>query len=56
MPVIRCSEGNKPGFKWGSRGKCYTYAFSDKVGKREAQVKAAKQGQAAHAAGYRGRG
>ncbi len=53
MPVIRCSSGGKPGFQWGSRGKCYTYTFGDKVGGREARLKAGKQGQAAHAAGYR---
>ncbi len=54
MSVIRCSVGNKPGFKWGSSGKCYTYTFGDIAGRREAHKKAGKQGQAAHAAGYRG--
>lgn len=54
MPVIKCSENGKPGYKWGSSGKCYTYTSGDEEGSKRAKTKAGKQGQAAHAAGYRG--
>lgn len=52
MPRIRCSDKGKPGFKWGTKGHCYTYTFGDKAGRRRAELLAGKQGQAAHAAGY----
>ncbi len=51
MPVIKCSKNGKSGWKWGSRGHCYTYSAG---GSKAAHAKAVKQGQAAHAAGYGG--
>lgn len=47
MPVQRCVADNKPGWKWGEGGKCYTY--TDKAGSDAAHAKAEKQGAAAHA-------
>lgn len=49
MPVKECQEGNKPGFKWGDEGKCYTYTEGDEAGKQEAHDKAAAQGAAIEA-------
>ena len=38
MPLKRCSENNKSGWKWGDQGKCYTG--------EDAKKKALKQGVA----------
>ena len=46
MPVTDCSEGGKPGFKWGNSGACYTYDPKDAASRAAARVKAAKQGTA----------
>lgn len=47
MPVKACSEGGKPGFQWGDKGKCYTYASGDEAGMKKAKQKAYIQGAAA---------
>lgn len=52
MPVMKCQVDNKPGWKWGEHGKCYTYTAGDEAGSDAAKKKAEKQGAAAHAAGY----
>jgi len=49
MPVQRCQQDGKPGFKWGKRGKCYTYNPNDTKGKAEARLKAETQGRAIEA-------
>jgi hypothetical protein len=46
MPVQRCVKNNKPGFRWGESGKCYTYTPGDKASRERARKKAAEQGQA----------
>ena len=46
MPVENCNYDGKPGFKWGSSGKCYTYQPDDKESMRMAKEKATKQGMA----------
>jgi len=47
MPVLPCSENNKPGFKWGESGNaCYTYTPNDKKSRETARKKAIKQGVA----------
>lgn len=48
MPLTRCQEGDKPGWKFGESGKCYTYTENDKSSEATAKLKAAKQGQAEH--------
>lgn len=44
MPVHKVKGG---GYQWGSKGKVYRG--------KDAKQKATKQGQAAHAGGYKGR-
>ena len=48
MPLKRCSEGDRPGWKWGDAGKCYTYTpdseYSEKRAKRKAINQAIAQG------------
>lgn len=46
MPVQACTQNGKPGFKWGSKGKCYTYTKGDKQSRERARSKAAAQGRA----------
>lgn len=43
MPLKRCNEDGKPGWKWGDRGKCYTYPPGDPKAEKEAKSKAVKQ-------------
>ena len=43
MPIKKCSEGDKPGFKWGDSGKCYTYTAGDDASMKAAKAKAVKQ-------------
>jgi len=45
MPVQRCQKSNKPGFKWGPNGKCYTG--------RDAHSRAVRQGRAIEASKQR---
>lgn len=52
MPIESCSFENKPGFKWGQEGKCYTYTAGDESSMNEARKKANAQGVAARVAGY----
>ena len=47
MPVIACSDKERPGYKWGGSGKCYTYATGDEAGRKRAKEKAHLQGAAA---------
>lgn len=46
MPVKNCRSKNKPGYKWGDSGTCYTYTPGDEKGKKAAKAKARKQGAA----------
>ena len=46
MPINSCSENNKPGFKWGEQGKCYTYTPKNEGSKRNAKKSAILQGLA----------
>ena len=41
MPLMRCSENGKSGWKWGDSGKCYT--------SEDGKELATKQGQAIEA-------
>lgn len=51
MPVKRCVLDNKPGFKWGEQGKCFTYQINNVDDRERARGKAAAQGKAIEAAG-----
>jgi hypothetical protein len=55
MPVERCSDGGKPGFRFGDSGKCYTYTQGDQAGMRSARDKARAQERAAYASGFTGK-
>ncbi len=44
MPVKRCQLDNKPGYKWGDSGKCYTYDTNNKASETVAKKKAVDQG------------
>jgi len=46
MPVKRCRSNDKPGFKWGDSGKCYTYTRGNSKSKARARAKAEAQGAA----------
>jgi hypothetical protein len=45
MPIERCRENNKPGYKWGKKGnKCYVYDPNNKASETKARKKAHEQG------------
>ena len=46
MPVQNCSENGKPGYRWGSRGKCYVYVPGNEASRKKAKQKAYIQGAA----------
>lgn len=46
MPVKRCRLDNKPGWKYGDDGKCYTYTAGNEKSEAAARLKASKQGVA----------
>jgi hypothetical protein len=46
MPIKSCKLDNKPGYKWGDEGKCYTYTPGDETSRKAAKKKAIKQGLA----------
>lgn len=48
MPVQKCQKNNKPGYRWGTEGKCYTYTPGNKASRERAKNKAAEQGRAIH--------
>lgn len=53
MPVRRLEDNDGPYYQWGKSGKKYRYTSGNKKSRDVAKDKAAKQGQAAHAAGYK---
>jgi len=44
MPLMRCRLDDKPGYKWGEEGKCYTYEPGNEKSRAKAKLKAIKQG------------
>jgi hypothetical protein len=46
MPIKKCQEDNKPGYKWGDAGKCYIYNPNDENSIKESKKKAMAQGVA----------
>jgi len=46
MPLMHCTENDKPGWKYGDSGACYTYTAGDKKSEAAAKLKAIKQGVA----------
>ena len=49
MPVQECQLKGKPGWRWGRRGKCYTYTEGDEEASTRAHDKAEAQGAAIRA-------
>ena len=49
MPVQSCRDNGKPGFKWGTEGKCYTYRANDESSRQRARAAAERQGRAVEA-------
>lgn len=49
MPVQRCTINGKPGFRWGSSGKCYGYTAGNSASRNRARNKAERQGRAVRA-------
>jgi len=46
MPVQNCTEGGKPGYRWGTQGKCYTFTSGNEASRKQAKQKAYLQGAA----------
>ena len=44
VPVQPCQENGKPGYRWGRRGKCYTYIPGNSASRLQARLKAEAQG------------
>lgn len=44
MPIQSCSDGGKPGYKWGDGGKCYLYTPGNDQSITSARKKALAQG------------
>ncbi len=53
MPVQPCTINNKPGYKWGKSGKCYTYLKGNEASRKRARKKAIDQGVAVKASGWK---
>ena len=49
MPVQKCQSNGKPGYKWGTKGTCYTYTKGNTESLNAAKNKAARQGRAVEA-------
>jgi hypothetical protein len=54
MPVKRGKDSKGSYYQWGDSGKKYHYTAGDKSSREQAREKAARQGRAARASGYRG--
>ncbi len=46
MPLMKCREDDKPGWKYGDSGACYTYTAGNEKSEAAAKLKAIKQGTA----------
>lgn len=49
MPVRECQMDEKPGWKWGESGKCYTYTEGNQMSEAMARARAELQGRAIEA-------
>lgn len=49
MPIERCSLSGRPGYRWGEKGKCYTYESGNEHSRWQARARAMKQGRAIQA-------
>jgi len=53
MPFQNCRKAGKPGIRWGSKGRCYTYTAGDKESIARAKKKAEAQMIAIQATGFK---
>lgn len=53
MPVNSCQQGGRPGFRFGDRGKCFTYPAGNDAQRAQARQKAQAQERAARASGFK---
>jgi len=44
MPLMKCKKDDKPGWKYGDSGACYTYTTGNEKSEAAAKLKAIKQG------------
>lgn len=49
MPVQKCQSKGKSGYRWGTKGTCYTYTKNNEASRKAAKDSAAKQGRAIEA-------
>ena len=49
MPLEKCTSNGRPGYKWGTSGKCYTYDANNQAARERAKQLAVRQGQAIEA-------
>ena len=54
MPVHTGKDSEGCYAQWGGQGKKYYYKCGDAAARKRAEARAAKQGQAAYAHGYKG--
>jgi hypothetical protein len=54
MPVHRGTDSKGSYFQWGNHGKKYYYKTNSVISRQNAKDKAALQGRAARAAGWKG--
>lgn len=52
MPIQSCRQDNKPGFKFGESGKCYTYEPNNQSQRTFARQMAERQERAIRANGF----
>jgi hypothetical protein len=46
VPVQKCQKDNKPGYRWGREGTCYTYTPGNPASRKRAYDRALAQGRA----------
>lgn len=49
MPVERTTVNGKPAYRWGKKGRAYTYTVGDAKSRTAAKNRALKQGRAIEA-------
>lgn len=54
MPVKRGEDARGPFYQWGDKGTRYRYTAGNATSRNAAKDKAAQQGRAIRAGGYRG--
>ena len=52
MPLQRCEVRGRSGWRWGSKGKCYTYNENDERSERRAKSRAKAEASKPKAANY----